>query len=438
MRLALHARAEETAGQPGTKRPSVLAKLVRGNVWGLLDQAVLSASTFATTILLARVLGPSPFGEFVLAYTALLVLNAVQTALITQPHNVLAATKEESEYVAYTSSAASAQLLFAAVVASGSILAGAIAAAVGWDPFSLLLALAPAVIGTQLLEFARRVLYTEERLREAFSIDVLGYVGQAMLLVLLWRLEMLTGPAALLSLGAATTLAAVAGALKIRSGLEFPPRRGLPRGSWQFGKWLLGARASFWISSYSYLYVAAAILGTGASGVLKAAQTILAPLNVPLLFLDTVLPIRFARVFQHGGIAALTPALARAASVTVVPVAAYCLLASLFAQPILRVVYGEAYEDYGSVVVLFAVYYFLSYVSQLFIAGLNARRRTNAVFVAHVVGATSIVGGWALVDALGVEGAVAGMTIGIAGTLLLLALFYWRREAAAPVGAGGS
>jgi len=51
--------------------------------WAILDQALVSGSNFVSGILLARILGPDEFGRYVLAWTALLLIQALQHAGIT-------------------------------------------------------------------------------------------------------------------------------------------------------------------------------------------------------------------------------------------------------------------------------------------------------------------------------------------------------------------
>src|SRR5207249_6919511 len=93
-------------------------------IWGVLDQALLSATNFVTFVLIARSLLPSDFGWFVLLYSCLLFANNVQYAVITQPLNVLGATAPAEGYGAYVSTTALSQIVFAT--------AWAVIAIVGW------------------------------------------------------------------------------------------------------------------------------------------------------------------------------------------------------------------------------------------------------------------------------------------------------------------
>jgi len=61
-------------------------------------------------VLLARTLTRSEFGLFALLYAGLLYAQGLQNALITQPHNVIGATRAGAAYNPYTRTTATTQL----------------------------------------------------------------------------------------------------------------------------------------------------------------------------------------------------------------------------------------------------------------------------------------------------------------------------------------
>src|SRR5438067_291702 len=72
------------------------------NVWALSDQVLISGTNFATSVLVARELGPAGFGTFTVVYGALQFANILQSTLVSQPHNVLGATRGGDDYNVYT------------------------------------------------------------------------------------------------------------------------------------------------------------------------------------------------------------------------------------------------------------------------------------------------------------------------------------------------
>jgi O-antigen/teichoic acid export membrane protein len=400
-----------------------LGRIVRENAWPLADQGVMSATNFLTVVVLARALDPSDFGAFVLAYTTLLFVNGFQTALVTQPHNVLGQRRTGDDYAHYTASTALAQGGFSLAAALAAVAAAGVLELSGLGGAGVALALAPALVAWQLQEFARRVLYTEGRIAAAFRLDVLSYGGQTAALVLLAWADVLTAPRALLVVAATSALGALAGGWTIRASLRGRTRTDFLRENWAFGKWLAAAIAASWVSAQLFVYVVAIVDGASATGALRATQTLLGPLNAFLLFLGTVLPIRFAAAHVRGGEPRLRTTMHRAYLASLPVVLVYGLAVSLAAEPLLRWLYGSTYEDYGTAVALFALFYVAAHASYLGGAVLNARGDTRALFVANVWAAVvGLVLGWPLVETWGVDGAVAGMLV----TMLVLNVFVWR------------
>lgn len=125
-----------------TVRFGILRRL--GKVpWAVADQLLISATNFVTMVLLARGLSREDFGRFTLVYSILMFANALQSALVTQAHNVLGATRHGEDYDRYTTSTAIGQILLAAIAALLSLVAWAGACVAAPDAAPLLLALAP-------------------------------------------------------------------------------------------------------------------------------------------------------------------------------------------------------------------------------------------------------------------------------------------------------
>src|SRR5678815_3258175 len=99
MTIALDA----ASSRPRAWAPAITRRLGK-NLWALADQVLISGANFVTMLLAFRGMGEARFGEFTLIYTALLFANMMQSALITQPHNVLGATRKGLDYIRYTTS----------------------------------------------------------------------------------------------------------------------------------------------------------------------------------------------------------------------------------------------------------------------------------------------------------------------------------------------
>ena len=418
------------------RRPSFHGRrLLQASSLGLADQALMSAANFATIVVLARELAPADFGAFVLAYTALLLLNGLQTALVTQPHNVLGQTGHADDYADYTTSTAVGQLIFIVPFAGLALVAAAVTQIVapGAAP-ALSLAFVPALVAWQLQEFGRRVLYTEGRLGAAFAADAVSYGGQVAALATLAAADRLSAPFALYAVAATSALGGVVAGWAIRGSLRGRVDISLAARNWSFGKWLGAAIAASWLAGHLYIYLAAVLIGPTASGALKAAQVILGPLNAFFLFLFTVLPIRFSGTRDRAGDVGVDADLRRAYLATSPLVVVYCALAAVFAGPVLDLLYGETYDAYANVVALFAVYYLVMHVVYLLTSALTARRMTRSLFKGSAYGGlVGVTLGWPLVVAWEAEGAVVGMIV----SAVVITVAFWRAYRLAPPTAHG-
>ncbi len=257
---------------PVSRLRGVVSSVTR-NGWGLADQALISAANFVTLVLLARSLEPSDFGAFVLAYTTLLFVNALQSALVTAPHNVVGQAHRQTDYRSYTTSTALSQVVFAVAAAALALLGAAFVAAFDRSAALLVAATVPALVAWQAQEFARRVLYTEGRFGRAFVTDVVSYGGQAVLVAALVAAGTVTPPGAMAVVAVTSAAGALVGFWAIRRSLGGAIRRSAIVENWIFGRWLGASIAASWFVGQFYLYLAAVLIDSTASGALKAAQS---------------------------------------------------------------------------------------------------------------------------------------------------------------------
>jgi O-antigen/teichoic acid export membrane protein len=385
----------------------------------------MSASNFATMVLVAHGMGdPAEFGRFTLVYSALLFANIFQVALITQPHNVLGATREGEDYRTYTSSTLLAQFLLLGI----EILPAALAIWWAWrfdhPILALVITLIPSVVSWQLQEFVRRVMYTEGRHFDVFLNDLISYGGQTAIIALLYLLNQvhfrgsdgwMTDVTAMYVLAGTSAVAAVVGFVQIRRSLARTFDWSALRLNWKYGKWLAGSELLTWCSSiHMYLYVAAAWLGTFATGELKAAQVLFGPTRVIAYYLDTVLPIRFARSMGSGGQAGINAQLRSVLLKVAIFLSLFCGFVALFATPLLRLVFGRQYVGASMILVLYSTYALLSYLQLIITAALRARHQTHVIFLAAVCALlVAVPMSFVLMPLLQTQGIIIAMIAGI-------------------------
>ena len=332
--------------------------------WAVADQLLISATNFATMVLLAGGLSQEDFGSFTLLYLVLLFANNLQSGLITQPHNILgvnrtAGTTPVTRPPPPSANSSSGPSLHSRCWRPGRcplrrLECGSPAADVG--ALDRLLATA-GVRG--------RILYTEGRLAAAFVNDSISYGGQALAIVALWWLDGLTAPLALGALAATSAIAAALGGWQIRGSLAGRIDPSVWAENWHFGKWLVANEVvGWWLTSYLFVYLGAAMLGRAVAAILQAIQTIFGPC-VLAYAINAVLPsISLARRPRAAG--PCSHVQLKAASLLAVPLlGGYCLLVAIFAEPLMRLVYGEKYAGTASLVALYATRSCLWFVTMI-------------------------------------------------------------------------
>lgn len=401
------------------------------SAWGLVDQALISAMNFGTTVLLARTLGPAEFGMFSVAYLFLLLANSLQTGLVTQPHNVIGAPLEDGPYRNYTTSAAVGQVALAGAFTL-LVLGGALVSPKSWERgASLLVALAAAIPAWQLQEFARRVLYTRSRVRTAFLNDLASYGGQLVVMLLLLRAGRLTAPAALFSIAATSAAAALAGFWSIRSHLRGRVGFTALRESWAIGKWLSAATLTSWLASQMYPVLTAGIVGTAATGLMRALQNLIAPTQILANAYQMIVTPRAALREARGGPPAVAAFLASTSAFLAAPLLVYFVLVSVFAAPLVTLFYSAQYASAASLVWPLGLALLLSYAGRVLGIGLATMRYTRPLFYGQVAAAvTTFTFGLTLIGKHGLAGAAWGAALTQAVLVVTLA-WYFRRQAVA-------
>ena len=400
-----------------------LSRWLGRNVWAMCDQILISAANFITMALAARAMGKTQFGAFTLVYSALLLANVLQSTLVTQAHNVIAATKSGLSYATYTSSTAVGQIAIVLI----EMLAAVAVAFWAWKTDSaylaLLIALIPGIVGWQLQEFVRRVLYTEGRIGAAFANDVISYAGQTLWIIALWYVQKLTGSRAMYALAWTSLAAAIFGVWQLRDSICLRFDWSVLAENWHFGKWLAGAELVGWCSSLNmYLWLAAKFVNTGAAGDLKAAQLVFGPTRVLAFFLGNILPIQFARSLARGGDAEMHGSYYKTIAVIAPLLGGYCILAAVFAKPLMGF-YGPDYAGDVRVLQLYALCAFLSYMQMVVAAALSAKRLTWLIFTASVWGgAIPLAISYLMLRRFGTNGAVMCMML----TAVIVTALYLR------------
>lgn len=412
-----------------TLRAQVPDSLLRKGAWALADQALISATNFLTMVLVARSVSPREFGLYSLTYTGLLFANSVQSALVIQPHASLGAPRSHEDYRTYTTDTAWLQMGFALLTAGIILTAGIVMSLQGLWIAPAVIALTAAAPAWQLQEFVRRAMYVRSRVRSAFLNDLLSYGGQMALLVVLRADNALNPVSAIVSMAVTSTAAAIVGAWQIHRQIQWtlkrPRLRTTLKENWTFGKWLLGSDLAYWTSGQIYPIFAAAFVSVAATGLMRAAQTILGPTNVLLNAIDPMFSPRAARLYVNGGLHNLRNLLARLQLLVAATMSGYCIAAAVFARQIFSIVYGPEYARHSWILSVVAIATLIASLRLPIRIGLKALHQTRAIFFSYLASSTfNLTIGILIVRSFG----IVGLAIGLLLSSFVLQATFWHYQ----------
>ena len=393
--------------------------------WAIADQAVISIANLFTTVLVARAVAPAQFGEFVMVYTTLWLLQNVQRALIVEPMNVLGANKEVADYRRYVTSTAALQVIFAVLLGGAILVAGALAP----PARSLLFAFALAVVAWQLQEFVRRIFYTRTHVGAALINDGISYGGQVALLSLLFMHGSLTAVSALIAVGIARAITVVVGGWQARAhvapALSVRGIKDAACQNWRFGRWLLGANPLWDVASRFYVLVLIAVIGPAGVGGFAAASALSRVPDMLMRSLDTLLPPIASRRLKQKSQRNMEAFLKAATLIGVVPAVISVTIVVVFAEELLHIVYGGDYEEFASVLRIVSIASLILFLSMPVRVALRSIEQTRILFIAGAGSAVVLItGGSSLAAVAGVIGAAWAAVLSAGIGLVVLAIGY--------------
>jgi O-antigen/teichoic acid export membrane protein len=404
--------------------------------WTVADQAIVSASNFLTIYLLARSMEIGTFGLYMAAWITLLFLVSLQSAMITEPHNVLGPRQNEERYRQLTTVLATALLVASLALAILLVAAGLLTDALAAGPYGrLLLLLGIIAVPWMGQEYVRRVLYTRSETRAACINDAVSYGLQvAGIALLVGTTPDPSFSAALAILGGSSLVAVLVGAWQLRNHFAFSRLRlEVGRSLWKesagFGKWLLARNLVSWCGQYGHGWLLLGMLGPAALGTYKAAEHLLNLVNPLRLAACSYLPPRGSRVFAEGGIDALRSWVGGVYRSVGIPFAACVLVLMLFAKPLLQLAYGDRLgsQPLEWVIVLAGLVALLTFARVPLEMAVAATKHSRPLFWVHVWSVPLLVlTGPTLIHLLGIFGVpISGIII--SGVLLALTYRALRR-----------
>ena len=402
----------ESQTRGAIRRFRALAQQLTQVNWALADQAIVSGTNFATTVILARFLGVEEFGRFALAWLAVFFAQNLQIALIVQPMMNIGAKQKKSERAAYTGTVVLQQIVLA--LASTVLVFGFLTGSSLYVPQLNLAELAVPVsllvLFFQASEFLRRYYFVFAQPRWSLVVDGVRYSGQLAMLLggfLLMRDQMTTGVAFYI-MAVASLIGAIAGAMAFeRMRFDRDVFRKVTARQWRFSRWLAPTVFSLWARENLLYTVIGTTVGLAEVGIVRAAQQLVTMVNVPIHGFANVVHVRAAAAYASRGYAGLIDFIDAFVLRYKAGIACFLALIAVFGGSLLTIIFGPDYAGHGTLVAAFAFVMALYLVRNMVSIMVQAMEATAYDFYAAAAGivlmGVSII---PLVDAFGIAGAI--------------------------------
>lgn len=253
-----------------TRRP-----ITRRAGWGLVDQALSSATNLAIAVLVARSADTRGFGMYSLAFAVYLVLGGIARAVFGHPFVIRFTGVEEGEREAREAVLGGG---LAMGVASGAVIA-AIVPLLPPDASMTFLALAVVLPGLLVQGVCRSVFFARGAPRSAAANDGIWALAQVFFFAITLAQVDAAAPELIIAWGAAATIAAVAGSIQLR----VVPRMGLVRSWWRAHRdiaWpFVGDFTANQTTQQLYSFALPAVADVLTLGVYRAGLLLYGPIN---------------------------------------------------------------------------------------------------------------------------------------------------------------
>lgn len=412
-----------------------LPQLARGrSAKTLADQILVSGSNFLTGIILVRGLGLVAFGKFTVAYVILLLANSIQLSFISSPMitlGSLCATSDERR--SFVRGVYGVQLIFCAIATLCTVSATVIYLLIDRSGISpdIILPFSFAVAFFLMQDWIRRYYFTIGKSAASVWNDAISYVGQVIVLAILWAVHALTIATAFWVIAATSGLAFLLGAIFER----LQTRRDATQDAWRRLRGLsidLGiANQLQWLVYQGAMLVGASVAGPQAAGGVRATQNVVGPVNIAYQAMENIVPIRAAEEMRRSGIQGASRFLFRFGAIGFVALLLVFSAASLLSGRFLAFFYGHQLRVYAGVLNLQMLYFLLAWPIRQLTFLFRTVENTRPILISSVVAAVismSIV--YPMVRGYGALGIMMAALAGQIGNLAYLAIAWMRYSSA--------
>jgi len=405
-------------------RQIAASPLLQKSGLSVLDQAVVSGTSFATSVLLGRFASQQELGVYYLALSVVYFARGLQEQIVSAPYMIYCSRKQGPALAEYAGSALLHQCVMMAATAgvliialAAGVLPGGVEAA-----FWLLVVAAPLLLAR---EFARQMSFAHLDLKRAMLMDMAAATLQFAALLGLAAAGRLTVTTTLATLAIASGLATVGwlatSKYQMVASMRVAARDWLH--NWTFARWALASQLLACTAPYVMPWVVAVSHGEAQTGLLGACTTLVGLSNTFLQGLCNFLSPRAAQAFSQGGVKELRWVLINTALLFAATLGALVAIAFTLGEQIAVLLYGPSFAGAGLIIGVLSLSVLANSAGVVAGNGLWAMERPKANFVADLcsLGVVIVATCW-LVPTFGPLGAAIST---LAGTATDAAVRLW-------------
>jgi O-antigen/teichoic acid export membrane protein len=271
----------------------------------LIDQAIVSGTSFLTTLLIGRICGSEELGIYSLAFTIIVLITNLQSAVFTAPYTIYANKLTGSIRHQYAGSVL-VHCVMLMILSSASVASLAVGLSAFWpgNPYlGVVWILAGALPLLLLREFVRRFAFAHLRISVVLVTDIVASAIQLFGLWYLIQIDQFTTVNIYLVIGTSCAIAAGGAMAFLRDGISIRVNNVFHelKRSWLLGRWLAATRLMAILQVYTVHWLLASFLGSGATGVYAASMTLLLAANPFVIGIGNLLEPQAARAMADGG-----------------------------------------------------------------------------------------------------------------------------------------
>ncbi len=390
----------------------------RKTTLALGDQAIVSGTSFLTTVLIGRACGPEELGGYSLGFSLWMLAQSMLHALVLIPYTVHV-NRQPGRLHAVYAGASLVQAGGLAVVALLGMSAWATTLNSGFVPLesSVVVWGVAAVIPLMMLrDVARRFAFARLHALQACFLDLTVAIVQIGGIAALVAHDLLSANRVFLMIGLGCGIAGGAWLWLQKDSFRIT-RRSWPAAlhrNWRFGRWVFaGQMVSQLNSEILMVWLLVFLLGKASAGVFAACMSIVLISNPFLLGIGNVLTPRITRAFYEGGPRQLRRAVARATLLIGGTMTLFCVAVVLLGGVAIVGLYGPEYRGNEAVICVLAISVSIGSLGMAVGSGLWALDRADVNFKVNCAGlAVTSISAAVLIPLLGLLGTALAMALG--------------------------